>query len=195
MRALCVGGMKESTQQQIQIQETYSFGLIKLIEYLYTKQFDTEDVDNDNINKFVEVLIVSDKYGCLKVKEQVEEIMISSELTNENVSGLLVISDRHNANKLKQVCCEYIRQHYSQVIQTSMSVAFFSFLDFSSLSTFCGLTSTLTHQNVTQNDKDFMSIVLLIVSVGVVLTIVSLFFSLLSPVKVQLNKLFSKKFS
>jgi hypothetical protein len=30
-----------------------------------------------------------------------------------------VISDRHNADKLKQVCCEYIRQHYSQVIQTS----------------------------------------------------------------------------
>jgi hypothetical protein len=98
MRALCLGGMKESTQQQIQIQETYSFGLIKLIEYLYTKQFDMEDVNGDNI---VEVLIVSDKYGCLKVKDQVEEIMISSELTNENVSGLLVISDRHNANKLK----------------------------------------------------------------------------------------------
>jgi hypothetical protein len=35
------------------------------------------------------------------------------------VSGLLVISDRHNANKLKQMCCEYIRQHYSQVIETS----------------------------------------------------------------------------
>jgi hypothetical protein len=45
--------------------------------------------------------------------------MISSELTNENVSGLLVISDRHNANKLKKVCYEYIRQHYSEVIQTS----------------------------------------------------------------------------
>jgi hypothetical protein len=35
------------------------------------------------------------------------------------VSGLLVISYRHNANKLKQMCCEYIRRHYSQVIQTS----------------------------------------------------------------------------
>jgi hypothetical protein len=45
--------------------------------------------------------------------------MISSELTHENMSGLLVISDRHNANKLKQMCCEYIRRHYSQVIQTS----------------------------------------------------------------------------
>jgi hypothetical protein len=45
--------------------------------------------------------------------------MISSELTNENVSGLLVISDRHNANKLKQICCEYICRHYSEVIQTS----------------------------------------------------------------------------
>jgi hypothetical protein len=45
--------------------------------------------------------------------------MISSELANENMSGLLVISDRHNANKLKKVCCEYIRQHCSQVIQTS----------------------------------------------------------------------------
>jgi altronate dehydratase len=119
MRALCLGGMKESTQQQIQIHETYSFGLIKLIEYLYTKQFDMEDVNSDDINKFVEVLIVSDKYGCSKLKEQVEKIMISSELTNENVSGLLVISDRHNANKLKQACCEYIRRHYSQVIQTS----------------------------------------------------------------------------
>jgi altronate dehydratase len=75
-----------------------------------------EDVNDDNI---VEVLIVSDKYGCLKLKDQVEKIMISSELTHENVSGLLVISDRHNANKLKQMCCEYIRQHYSQVIQTS----------------------------------------------------------------------------
>jgi hypothetical protein len=116
MRALCLGGMKESTQQQIQIQETYSFGMIKLIQYLYTKQFDMEDVNGDNI---VEVLIVSDKYGCLKLKDQVEEIMISSELTNENVSGLLVISDRHNANKLKKVCCEYIRRHYSQVKKTS----------------------------------------------------------------------------
>jgi hypothetical protein len=45
--------------------------------------------------------------------------MISNELTNENVSGLVVISDRYNANKLKQVCCEYIRQHYSQVKKTS----------------------------------------------------------------------------
>jgi altronate dehydratase len=119
MRALCLGGMKEFTQQQIQIQETCSFGLIKLIEYLYTKQFDMEDVDNDDINKFVEVLIVSDKYGCSKLKDQIEKRMISSELTNENVSGLVVISDRYNANKLKQVCCEYIRQHYSQVIETS----------------------------------------------------------------------------
>jgi hypothetical protein len=119
MRALCLGGMKESIQQQIQIQETCLFGLIKLIEYLYTKQFDMEDVDNDDINNIVEVLIVSDKYGCLKLKDQVEEIMISSELTNENVSALFVISDRHNANKLKQVCCEYIRQHYPQVIETS----------------------------------------------------------------------------
>jgi altronate dehydratase len=116
MRALCLGGMKESTQQQIQIQETCSFGLIKLIQYLYTKQFDMEDVNDDNI---VEVLIVSDKYGCSKLKDQVEKIMISSELTHENVSGLLVISDRHNANKLKQVCCEYIRQHYKKVKKTS----------------------------------------------------------------------------
>jgi hypothetical protein len=53
------------------------------------------------------------------MKDQVEKRMISSELTHENVSGLLVISDQPNANKLKQVCCEYIRQHYSQVIETS----------------------------------------------------------------------------
>jgi hypothetical protein len=55
----------------------------------------------------------------LPTPQAVEKIMTSSELTHENVSGLLVISDRYNANKLKQVCCEYIRQHYSQVKKTS----------------------------------------------------------------------------
>jgi hypothetical protein len=40
--------MRESTQQQIEIHDTSSFGFNKLIEYLYTQQL---PIDNDEIKE------------------------------------------------------------------------------------------------------------------------------------------------
>jgi hypothetical protein len=79
--------MRESTQQQIEIHDTSSFEFNELIEYLYTQQL---PIDNKKIKevdeKVVEMLIVSDKFGCDELKEQLEN-WIGQHLTIENVSS------------------------------------------------------------------------------------------------------------
>jgi hypothetical protein len=110
--------MRESTQQQIEIHDTSSFGFNKLIEYLYIQQL---PIDNNEIKevdeKVVEMLIVSDKFGCDRLKEQLEN-WIGQHLTIENVSSLFVVSDRCNALKLKKQCHKFIQQNYEKVKQT-----------------------------------------------------------------------------
>lgn len=111
--------MRESTQQQIEIHDTSSFGFNKLIEYLYTQQL---PIDNNEIKevdeKVVEMLIVSDKFGCDELKEQLEN-WIRQHLTIENVSSLFVVSDRCNTLKLKKQCHKFIQKNYEKVKQTS----------------------------------------------------------------------------
>jgi hypothetical protein len=60
------------------------------------------------------MLIVSDKFGCDGLKEQLE-IWIGQHLTIENVSSLFVVSDRYNALKLKKQCHTFIQQNYLKV--------------------------------------------------------------------------------
>jgi hypothetical protein len=101
---------------QIEIRQTRSIGFKKLIEYLYTKQFNLKDVGGD-IKNLVDVLTVSDKCGCLKLKYEVQRV-ISMKLTYHTVSGLLVISDRHNALNLREACSVYLRDNYRIVKKT-----------------------------------------------------------------------------
>jgi hypothetical protein len=117
-RALCLGGMLQSTQQQIEIHDTSSFEFNKLIEYLYTQQlpFDNKKIKEVD-EKVVEMLIVSDKFGCDELNEQLEN-WIGQHLTIENVSSLFVVLNRYNALKLKKQCHKFIQQNYEKVKQT-----------------------------------------------------------------------------
>jgi uncharacterized membrane protein YheB (UPF0754 family) len=59
------------------------------------------------------MLIVSDKFGCDELKEQLENV-IGQHLTIENVSSLFVVSDRYNALKLKKQCYKFIQKNYQK---------------------------------------------------------------------------------
>jgi uncharacterized membrane protein YheB (UPF0754 family) len=89
-----------------------------LIEYLYTQQL---PIDNNEIKKVdekvVEMLIVSDKFGCDGLKDQLEN-WIGQHLTIENVSSLFVVSDRCNALKLKKQCHKFIQKNYEKMKKT-----------------------------------------------------------------------------
>jgi hypothetical protein len=89
-----------------------------LIEYLYTQQLpiDTNEIKEVD-EKVVEMLIVSDKFGCDGLKEQLEN-WIGQHLTIENVSSLFVVSDRYNALKLKKQCHKFIEENNGKVKQT-----------------------------------------------------------------------------
>jgi hypothetical protein len=112
-RALCLGGLRESTQQQIEIHDTSPFLFKKLVEYLYTQRIDIDDVA-DNIT---EMFIVADKFGCVKLKEHLE-LVIAQNLTIENVSSLFLVAHRHSASTLKQQCHLFIKQNYQKVKRT-----------------------------------------------------------------------------
>jgi hypothetical protein len=109
--------MRESTQQQIEIHDTSSFGFNKLIEYLYTQQLLIDNEVEELDEKILDMLIVSDKFGCDGLKERLEN-WIGQHLTIENVSPLLVVSDRHNSLQLKKQCHKFIQQNYEKVKQT-----------------------------------------------------------------------------
>jgi speckle-type POZ protein len=113
-RALCLGGLRESRQNQIRIRDTPSLAFKTVLEFLYTKEFDEEQLGES----IVEVLITANKFGCDKLKEQLE-LVIATNLTVENVSSLFVVADQHYASELKQHCYTFILQNYNEVIKTN----------------------------------------------------------------------------
>jgi len=112
-RAMCLGGLRESTQQQIEIHDTPPFAFKKLIQYLYTKQINIEELC-DNI---VEMFIVADKFGCVTLKEHLELVMTRN-ITVENVSLLFLMADRCNAPRLKRKSGIFIQENYKKVKRT-----------------------------------------------------------------------------
>jgi plasmid replication initiation protein len=105
--------MRESTQQQIEIHDTSLFGFKILIEYLYTQQIRSEELDD----KIIEVLIVSDKFGCDGLKEQLEHALLQN-LSFKNVCSLFLFSSQYNISTLKQKCYNFLRQNFHRVKQT-----------------------------------------------------------------------------
>jgi hypothetical protein len=109
-RALCLGGLRESTQQQIEIHNTPPFVFRKLIEYLYMQQINIEEIGD----KIVEMFIVADKFVCDKLKEYLE-FLIAQNLTVENASALILLAHKYSAPKLKQECYNFIQKEYKKL--------------------------------------------------------------------------------
>jgi hypothetical protein len=112
-RALCLGGLRESTQKRIEIYDTSSIAFKTLLEYLYKKQVDYEQLGSN----IVDVFVAASKFGCVKLKEELE-LVIAANLTVENVSSLLIVADQQAASKLKQQCCNFIHANYNEIIKT-----------------------------------------------------------------------------
>jgi hypothetical protein len=105
--------MRESTQRQIEIHDTSSFGFNKLIQYLYTQQIRIGELGD----KIIEVLIVSDKFGCDGLKERLESALLQK-LTFRNVCSLFLVCNQYNLSSLKQKCYNFLRQNFHRVKQT-----------------------------------------------------------------------------
>lgn len=88
----------------------YDTGL-QLIKYLYT---DDCDIKLDNS---ITLLKAANQFGIERLKVLCEST-ISSCISDENVSNLLVEADKHSADTLRQISLNYILNRFDQVSKT-----------------------------------------------------------------------------
>lgn len=106
-----LNGMKESTQEVIEIQDWSYSSYLYMIEYLYTGQ-----IESFNPGVAQEVLGLADAYAIENLKSLCENTLIHS--VDTNVIDLLIDAHRFDAQELKKNCMNYIIKNFSDIQNT-----------------------------------------------------------------------------
>eukprot|EP00761_Pharyngomonas_kirbyi_P008549 gb/GECH01008561.1/.p1 GENE.gb/GECH01008561.1/~~gb/GECH01008561.1/.p1 ORF type:complete len:671 (+),score=138.00 gb/GECH01008561.1/:1-2013(+) len=107
-RALFLGGMKESTQSEIEIPSISYSVFLSLLEYMYTG---TTSIKPENL---CELYIAADQYLLTSLADYLEQELIKH-VSSENCVSLLFLSERHSAKKLKKQCINNAAQHLETI--------------------------------------------------------------------------------
>jgi len=97
--ALMTGGLKESAQREVVFPETNPEAFAIVLQYMYTKELDVDTV----ADQIVDVFALACQYGLKTLKSELETL-IAYNLTEDNVSSLIVMADSQGAIK---VCNTY----------------------------------------------------------------------------------------
>ena len=111
-RALFKNGMKEASQDKIEIKDWTHDSYVLMLEYLYTGS-----INNFNANVALDLLGLADAYTLEGLKYLCENTLIHN-VDIENVCELLIDAHRFSANELKQFCMKFIIKNFSEVNQT-----------------------------------------------------------------------------
>jgi len=81
----------------------------EMLQYIYTG-------NTNSSGKEAELLAAADKYSLLELKHECEEALCNK--TNiDTVLGMLVLADRHEAGKLKDVCVKFLIENCHTVVR------------------------------------------------------------------------------
>jgi hypothetical protein len=111
MKAMLLGSFMESKKNQVEINEEHADSFMVFLESFYKDQVEK------NVDKLLELLILSDKYLFYELKNYLQ-VLLDDKLQIKNVCRVLVASDTHNAPILKKSCLRYISQNPGRVKQT-----------------------------------------------------------------------------
>ncbi|CAF0818368.1 unnamed protein product [Didymodactylos carnosus] len=101
--------MLEQQTSQLKIDDYDADVVDEFLKYLYTDQCSL-----DGLNSFGEQLLaLADKYTIQQLKAQVEGHFIQYKLNKENCLKLLILSDMHQANLLKDFTIKFINTNLS----------------------------------------------------------------------------------
>eukprot|EP00090_Calanus_glacialis_P029150 TRINITY_DN4676_c0_g1_i1.p1 TRINITY_DN4676_c0_g1~~TRINITY_DN4676_c0_g1_i1.p1 ORF type:complete len:373 (+),score=148.69 TRINITY_DN4676_c0_g1_i1:56-1174(+) len=81
----------------------------EMLQYIYTGNTKTA-------GKEAELLAAADKYSLLELKESCEEVLCN-ETNIDTVLNMLVLADRHEASKLKDVCVKFLIENCHTVVR------------------------------------------------------------------------------
>ena len=101
-RVMLCGGMRESTGAPIEIADVSHAVFLKVMEFLYT-----DTVDELNVESGVYLLIASEHFLLDRLKCICED-SVRRGIHSDNVTSILVASQRHNATGLREIALQYI---------------------------------------------------------------------------------------
>ena len=92
---------QESQEKEIHLHETNPIALIKVLEYLYTK--DLKVVGSMPIELIIDTFVLASHYQVEPLKYKLE-IMLSLNITVENVCQLLLLANTYECVKVRLHC-------------------------------------------------------------------------------------------
>ncbi|XP_017880988.2 BTB/POZ domain-containing protein 9-like, partial [Ceratina calcarata] len=112
-RALLFGGLKESTQQEIELKDANSNGFKGLLEYIYTGRMSLTDRREEVI---LDILGLAHLYGFSELETSISAYL--KEILNiKNVCLIFDAALLYQLEFLIRVCHEYMDEHACEVIQ------------------------------------------------------------------------------
>jgi hypothetical protein len=110
--SLCLGGLKESKQEVIQINEVSPDAFSTILRFLYSNAIDFNAAEHF----IVDVLKASFLFDITELKSLLETT-ISQSLSLQNVGSLFLIADLLQAVNLRQACKSFILENSAALLQ------------------------------------------------------------------------------
>jgi len=95
----------------INIKEVDSITFISLLRYMYTNDIELEH------DKIVDTIIGASRFLLEEMKQRLE-ILLESDITEENVVDMLLFSDGADTHKLKKSCISYVVEKFELLKKT-----------------------------------------------------------------------------
>ncbi|PIO76423.1 BTB/POZ domain protein [Teladorsagia circumcincta] len=113
-RAMLYGGMKESDEGEIVLEETNVFAFRNLLRYIYTAKLNLLEYKEEQV---MDILGLAHKYGFVKLQNAIAEYL-KAILNNKNLCTIFNISQLYFLNDLTEYCLVFADQNASEVLTT-----------------------------------------------------------------------------
>lgn len=109
-RAMLTGGLIETTQEVIDIDDASAPEFSALLRYLYSRSIDYANVSDYILQLFT----LAARFEARGLKHTLESL-IAFNLDESNVASLLILADQLTADKLKKSAIDFIKKHTDSV--------------------------------------------------------------------------------
>ncbi|WKY10431.1 hypothetical protein Q1695_002638 [Nippostrongylus brasiliensis] len=113
-RAMLYGGMKESDEGEIVLEETNVFAFRILLRYVYTAKLTLLEYKEEQV---MEILGLAHKYGFVKLENAIADYL-KAILNNKNLCTIFNISQLYYLSDLTEYCLVFADQNASEVLAT-----------------------------------------------------------------------------
>jgi len=110
-RSMFESGMREATQEEVELHDVEVEVFRKLLEHLYT---DTDIVPSEIA---LELFSAADRFGVERLR-QLCAARVEADMSVNSVCNILTVADQHNATYLKEECVQFIVARFSEVHST-----------------------------------------------------------------------------